>query len=277
MIGSALDERLLPPLARRARRIAERLARGRQPARGVHRPHRQHRPAGAPGLLLVSAGLVAGVGVAVVQAGGDQPARTVAPVLDLPASSFGPAPGMGATAYVEASRRRAVQLSGRTPDSEYAALISFRRYLTPDQTRLALGDLAVSKVVLHARLPTAEVYPVAVADVVGDLYRLYAVFVQRKLQDQQELAALSASPPQGASRNGHFRAFYAAAAAAAGQEAAAYRSDCACVVAAVVRGEAKDLAALPALDVVRAVQVGGRQLDDAMPIRALLPEQLVAR
>ena len=58
------------------------------------------------------------------------------------------------------------------------------------------------------------------------------------------------------------------------KEARAYGQDCACLFGALVRGQARDLAALPALHGVRAVDIGGGDLD-TLQLQPLLPEQKV--
>ena len=58
------------------------------------------------------------------------------------------------------------------------------------------------------------------------------------------------------------------------KEARLYGRNCACVFGALVRGKARDLAALPALPGIRAVDIGGGDVD-TLQIQPLLPEQKV--
>ena len=68
------------------------------------------------------------------------------------------------------------------------------------------------------------------------------------------------------------RASYEESAATAGREAAAFAGDCACVLALLVEGTAAELAELPALTVVRGVELAPRGTPlDAVELRPLAP------
>lgn len=297
-----LDDRLLPRLAARLRALVDGAASRRR--RGTAAVRRTTRavldPAGQGplrrlddrfarrgplallrdvpqlGLLLVAAVFLAGAGVALYQSDANSRTDTVRRQVEtaLP-TTLGPAPGANIAAYVAGTRQRAAALSQGAPDRVYTALVSFSRYLTADQTRLLLGQLEVAKVLAHVQLPNAEVLPIPVTSALAaDVRTTFAAVSTRKIRDRKEFLGLAATITSTAKEEAQFRAFYLDAARTAGKEAAAYATDCACLFAALVRGKARELAALPALSGVRAVDFGGGN-DDTLQLQPLLPEQKV--
>ncbi len=230
-------------------------------------------------LLVLAVLFVTGSGVALARSGSPQPRDAAQRQVDSPdPTSLGAPVGTVISEYVAESRARAATLSERTPDQEYDALVSFRTYLTPERVRITLGDLDVKKVVVRAKLPadqeTAEVLPIPVVNLVQDVRTFSAALAKRKLVDAKELTGLAASITGTSREEREFKAFYRASAAAAQREAAVYRGSCTCVIGALVRGTASELAQLQAVAVVRAVQVGGRSAADDLELTPLLPEQL---
>lgn len=222
------------------------------------------------GLVLLSCG-----GLALGRPGtGPAPARTADPAGRAGSpTELGPAPGTDIAAYVAQNRAGAAVVARMTPGAVYTGLVSFSSYLTPAQVRSRLGSLTVHKVVLHARLPEAAVLPIAVTDLVADTRAAYADVAARRAQDQRELAALAAAARPQTAADRAAQVVYLASAEHAGDEAAAYRGDCACIIGALVRGTARDLAALPVHGAVRTVELGGTPDEAAVQIRPLLPEQ----
>lgn len=228
------------------------------------------------GFLLVAAVFVAGSAVALERSGSKDRATTARKTVEatIP-TSLGPPPGTKIASYIGTTRKRAVLVSQAAPDGTYTALVSFSRYLTAEQTRLLLGELEVKKVLAHVQLPGAEVLPIPVTStLVADVGVAFEAISKRKLRDRTEFVNLAATISGDTKEEKQFKAFYADAARTAGREAAAYGKDCPCVFAALVRGKARDLAALPALSGVRAVDVGGGD-DDTLQLQPLLPEQTV--
>ena len=230
-------------------------------------------------LLLIAAVFVTGSGVALARSG--SPARMSAGQQQVNAAdptSLGAPVGTVISEYVGRSRERAAALSQDAPDQEYDALVSFRTYLTPERVRITLGDLDVKKVVVRAKLPSnqeaAEVLPIPVVNLVLDVRTFTAALATRKLVDAKELSGLAASIAGTSKDELDFKTFYRDSAAAAQREAAVYRGPCACVIGALVRGKARDLAELQAVATVRAVEVGGRGPADDVELTPLLPEQL---
>jgi hypothetical protein len=228
------------------------------------------------GLLLVAAVFLTGSGVALERAGDRQrtSAQTGSNEPPIP-TTLGPAPGTKVATYIAATRKRAVILSSTSPDHTYTALVSFSSYLTAKQAQSLLGDLQVKKVLAHVQLPTAEVLPIPIGSTVTeDVGITFAAVSKRKVRDRKEFINLAASITGESKEEQQFKAFYLDAAATALKEARAYGKNCACLFGALVRGTARDLAALPAIPGVRAVDIGGGDVD-TLQLQPLLPEQKV--
>jgi hypothetical protein len=226
------------------------------------------------GLLLVAAVFVTGAGVALARSGDDQRAASAQGQIDASTpTALGPDVGSSIDAYIVQARKRAAIVSQGSPDGVYTAFVSFSTYLTPQRAQLALGELEVTKVILHAHLPTADVLPVSVEQMVPDVKKISQDVVRRKLQDATEFEKLARSITPKSKEEKQFQTFYFAAAKQARQEANVYRGDCACVIGVLVRGQARELAALPAIAGVRVVEFGGRQDDDTLLLRPLDPDQ----
>lgn len=228
------------------------------------------------GFLVVAAVFLTGSAVALERSGSADRATNARKTVEatIP-TTLGPAPGSKVAAYVGATRKRAVLVSQAAPDKTYTALVSFNRYLTAEQARLLLGDLEVKKVLAHVKLPNAEVLPIPVTStLVADVGVSFAAISKRKVRDRKEFVNLAATITGATKEERQFKAFYADAARTAALEAAAYGKNCSCIFAALVRGKARDLAALPALSGVRAVDIGGGD-DDTLQLQPLLPEQTV--
>jgi hypothetical protein len=297
-----LDERWVPRLALRLRALVDyasvRRERVRQRMRGLTAAVLEPTP-GSPlralderyasrgplallrdvpqlGLLIVAAVFLAGSGVAHERAS-DRPRTAAQQSSDDPEipTSLGPAPGTSVATYIAATRKRAVILSSTAPDGTYTALVSFSRYLTAQQAQALLGDLQVRKVLAHVQLPAAEVLPIPIdTTVVESVGVTFSEVAKRKVRDRKEFINLAASITGQSKEEQQFKAFYLDAAATALKEANAYGKNCACVFAALVRGKARELAAMPALPGVRAVDIGGGE-DDTMQLQPLLPEHKV--
>jgi hypothetical protein len=296
----AADARLVPTLAVRLRTLVDdaavRRARGREALRragarvtdpstvaplrrlddrlATRGPLALLRDVPQLGLLLIAAVFLAGSGVALERSGSDRRAADARERLQasIP-TTLGPAPGTSVAVYLAATRKRAVMLSAQSPDGLYTALVSFNRYLTPAQAVKVLGDLEIHKVIAHAHITGAEVVPIPVTtNLVQDVSAMFTAIAKRKLRDRKEFLNLGSSISGTSKEDLQFKAFYADAARTAALEAAAYEKNCACIVGALVRGKARDLAALPALSGVRAVDIGGGD-DDTLQLQPLLPEQ----
>jgi hypothetical protein len=227
------------------------------------------------GLLLVAAVFLTGSGVALERAGNRQRAgaeQSNGPVIP---TTLGPAPGTKVATYIAATRQRARIVSTTSPDHLYTALVSFSSYLTARQAQAVLGDLQVEKVLAHVQLPNAEVLPIPIrSTVVEDVGITFSAVSKRKVRDRKEFLNLAASISGQTKEEQQFKAFYLDAAGTALKEARAYGTNCACLVGALVHGKARDLTELQAISGVRAVDIGGGDVD-TLQLQPLLPEQKV--
>jgi len=230
------------------------------------------------GLLVIAAVFVSGTGVALIRSDDQQRAERAQQQLDTASpTSLGAPLGTDITTYIARSRSRLVTLAETKPDTEYTALVSFRAYLTPERVRITLGALDIPQVVVRAKLAAtvapAEVVPIPVTNLVMDVRAFTRALAVRKATEAKEFRGLAASIAGTSPEEQQFKVFYRAAAAAAQQEARVYTGPCACVIGALVRGTARDLAELPAVATVRSVEVGGRTVDEGIELTPLLPEQ----
>lgn len=183
---------------------------------------------------------------------------------------LGPPLGADAETALAQAHAAAVERARSAPGTRSLALVSLAEQLTADQVAglLVESTLEVRRALVRAPVGgTPELLSVEVAaDPPRTLRALLAATAQRKQEQARELAqqASAAAPDQ--------RASYEAAAETAGQEAAAYRTGCACVFALVVEAGAGELAELPALPVVRGVELAPRGAElSALDIRPLSP------
>ena len=300
-----LDARLVPRLAARlrdlldgaeARRERARLAAARRaqslvasPQKGVLRRLDDRYAASGPlklmrdvpqlGLLLVATIFVVGTGVALALSGPEavRERQQAEQEASLPLS-LGPAVGDDIDAHFAAARDRAVDLSRSDPDARFLALVSLNKGLTPEEAGQLLveSELEVSRAYLRAPVPgePEEIVFQTPDEIVPALERVFSEIAARKAKEQQELIGTARTIDAQTPEELAFRKLYEADARTAGQEAAAYRTGCACVFALVVEGSAKELAELPALPIVRGVEVAPRGAElSALDIRPLSPTQ----
>ncbi|MEO6204895.1 MAG: hypothetical protein ABIO67_05875 [Mycobacteriales bacterium] len=230
------------------------------------------------GVLVIAAVFVSGAGIALARSSDQQRAQRVQEQLDTASpTSLGAPVGTDISTYIAQSTSQLVSLAKTKPDTEYTALVSFRAYLTPERVRITLGDLDVQQVVVRAKLPAeaapAEVVPIPITNLVMDVRTFGKALAVRKQTEAKEFSGLATSIVGTSPAEKQFKAFYQEAAKAALQEARVFAGPCACVIGALVRGKARDLAELPAVATVRAVEVGGRTAADGIDLAPLLPEQ----
>lgn len=252
-----LDRRLLPPLARGMARLGQ----------GTFRL----RVLTGTALLSSVAVLVTAVWAAERRPQGDPTVGEVTRV--------GVVQGQSIPGYVASSRDELAALlaAPRTgPSPQVYALVTLAGYLAPDRLGPVLADVAVSEVFSRVPLPETQTQIVRIPafripqDVIGGMLRV----AERKDQEARDYSVRGAGLTGAGERERNLRALYASGARVAQAEATAYRSQCSCVYAAVVRG------APDALDRV-AVRPGVRAVDPAPEVRRLdravfsppLPEQ----
>ncbi len=272
---SELDDRLLPVWARRVQAARDVVVATPAPSavlQGLDERYagsgalRVVRDAPALGALAAVAVLLAGAGTSVALSLSTAGAVEAGP----PAVVLGPPLGADADAALAQAHVAAVDRARRAPGTRSPALLSLREQLTVGQVAglLVESTLEVRRVLVRAPVAgTPELLTVEVAaDPPRTLQALLAATAQRKAAEVRELLQQASSAAPGE------RASYEAAAATAGQEAAAYASDCACVLALLVEGTAAELAELPALPVVRGVELAPPgTAADAVELRPLAP------
>ena len=231
------------------------------------------------GLLLVAAVFLAGTGAALALSGPEQvrERQMAEREAELPLT-LGPGGGDDIDAHFAAARERAVELSRNEPEQNYLALVSLTKGLTPQETGefLQESELEVRRAYLRAPVPgePEEIVFQTPRDIVPGLEQVFSEIAARKAQEQQELLGTARTIEAGTPEEEEFRRVYEADARLAGQEAAAYRTGCACVFALVVEGTAAELAELPALPVVRGVEVAPRGAElSALDVRPLSPDE----
>jgi hypothetical protein len=223
-----LDERLLPRLAGTVTRLGD----------GPARPR-----------VLTTAALLSCVAVllAAVWAADDRPTgdRTVGEV-----TRVGVADGDSIPGYVRAAAADLAALPPAAPaagDGTYA-LVSLSSYLTPQRAAAVFGDVPLAAV--FGRVPLAdrqtEIVRIPAQRVPDD------VVAARKDREAADYRARAAALVGGQAER-ELRRVYDSGAEVAAAEAAAYRTGCACLYAAVVRAEPVALRGVAARPEVRAV------------------------
>lgn len=268
--GSAL---LFPPGGGALRRLDDRYA--------SSGPLKLLRDVPQLGILVVATLFLAGTGAALALSGPEavrerQEAEREA---ELP-RTLGPAVGDQIDEHFAVARERAVELARREPDAVHLALVSLNKGLTPEEVDALLEEsgLQVRRAYLRADVQgDPEVVQVELPDPDDPQPVLRSVFSQtatRKATEQQELLSQADTIEPGTPEEEAFRDLYRADARLAGLEATAYRTGCACVFALVVEAEVRELAELPALPVVRGVEVGPRGVElRALEVRPLPPSE----
>lgn len=298
-----LDARLVPRLAIALRRVLDGLAvRRRRTSRSIARPSRRGplrrlddrfassgplallRDVPQLGVLLVATVFLAGAGVALARNSPQQVAEReqVAAEAALPLD-LGPPVGADVDDHFSVATDRVASLSDTAPDEEFLALVSLRDELTPEQAEQLLLSSTLTARRAYVRAPVgggAEVLPVELAGEVQEaLTTLFAETASQRAEEQRTLLELAASIPADANASDKgFKKQYEADARTKGEEAAAYRAGCACVLALVVEGPARELAELPSLPAVRGVEVARRGAElAALNVDPLPPEVTGAR
>ncbi|WP_319458678.1 hypothetical protein [Micromonospora sp. RTP1Z1] len=175
--------------------------------------------------------------------------RTVGEVTRVGVAAGDPVP-----AYLRAAAEELARLTDATgPTSGTYALVAFSAYLTPQRVAATLGGAPVSAVVARVPLPgrQTEIVRIAALRVPQDVVAGMAEVAARKDGEAADYRARVVAPA--ASADGELRRWYETGARVSAEEAAAYRSGCACVYAAVIRATSDALRGLAARPGVRAV------------------------
>ena len=271
---SDLDDRLLPQWARRVQGARDTVAAAPTPVQALRELDDRCAGAGALrvvrdapslGALVVVAVLLTGAGTSVALSW-----STAGAVAGPRAVVLGPPLGADVEASLAQAHAAAVERSRTGPGTRALALVSLREQLTVGEVAglLVESTLEVRRALVRAPVDGApELLSVEVAaDPSRTLRALYAATAQRKAEEARELARQAGTLPEGE------RASYEQSADTARREAAAYAGDCACVLALLLEGTAAELAELPALPVVRGVELAPRGTSAAsVEVRPLAP------
>lgn len=136
--------------------------------------------------------------------------------------------------YLRASREELAQLSATaTEHGEVYALVVFATYLSPDQLAPVLAKATPSEVITRVPLPgtQTEIMRIPAGRLPDDVRAGMVQVAERKEREARDYRDRAS----GMTDDDDLRQVYESNARVADQEAAAYRSSCACVYAAVVR------------------------------------------
>ena len=301
-----LDDALVPRLAERVARTADRLAVRRERLRAAGRPDAatlrdldQRLTSRGPlalvrevpqlGFVVIAAVLLAGVATARSQEAERTRAQqreqsavqTVDPATGeegedgVAVTALGPEVGTTVTAYTTAAALNLRQAALKGGDEQRVALVTFGAYRTPLQVRELLQGYPVVRAYLHAAAAgkNAVQLPVEVkGDVLASLTEAYRTTVQQRTRAQREFQGYVDTITVTTKEEQVFKDYYVAYARASGIEAREYQSGCACVFSALVTGTPGQLLQLRSRSGVRAVEVAGPGLTAAdLQVRPLLP------
>ncbi|MGC5051928.1 hypothetical protein ACLQ2S_10815 [Micromonospora sp. DT48] len=167
-------------------------------------------------------------------------------------------------------------LAGRSLDDGTYALVSLTEYLTPSRLAAVVGDVGVAFVFGRVPLPErqTEIVRIPAQRVPEDVTAGMIKLAERKEREAADYRARATALGGGAPTERELRDLYLSGARVAAAEAAAYRAECACLYALVVRAEPAKLRGV-------AARSGVRVVDPAPEVRRLertvftppLPEQ----
>ncbi|MEV2241343.1 hypothetical protein [Micromonospora sp. NPDC049891] len=249
-----LDQRLLPRLAATVTRLG-------------------HGPSRTPLLGWVAMLSCAAVLATAVLATGGPPAqdRTVGEV-----TRVGVVEGDSIPRYEADAAADLAALAGRSLGDGTYALVSLNEYLTPARLAAVVGDVGVAVVFGRVPLPErqTEIVRIPAQRVPEDVSAGMARLAERKEREAADYRARATALGGGGPQERELRDLYLSGAQVAAAEAVAYRTECACLYALVVRAEPAKLRGV-------AARSGVRVVDPAPEVRRLertvftppLPEQ----
>lgn len=234
-------------------------------------------PAGLRVSIVVSAVAVAALSLGVIwtaQHGGAVPAPGDSGDL----VEVGVVEGQSVPSYLAASRHELNALTDPSspPAGDTWALASLDNYVPPSRLPALLGGAGVAQVYARVPLPgvQTQVVRIPVYRLPEDVTAGMLAAAQQRDQEQAEYLRLSGNLVGEGPTTERARHAYDAAAQAAGAEAAAYRSGCACVFAAVIRAAPAALQQIADRPGVRVVDPAPEVHSlDSTEFRAPLPEQ----
>jgi hypothetical protein len=183
--------------------------------------------------------------------------------------------GDSVPAYLELSAARLSALAADDPGRVVYALVTFTRYLTPEEVAAVLAATPeVTSVTAHGRVPLprrqTQLVSLPAIRLPQDLLASMVEVADQKAADAENYAALAEQHTDSA-----LRQIYLTNEELARAEAAAYRAACACVYGLVVRGAVAALTDLATVLDVRAVDPAPDVADPRAAVFAPpLPEQV---
>jgi hypothetical protein len=250
-----LDSRFLPVLARGAVRLS-------QPA---------HRSRVLGGTAVLSVAAVMGTAIWAADRSGAGGDLTVGQVVRV-----GVATGDSIPAYVRASRAELASLARATPSIETYALVALSEYVSPARLTPIVRGTSLSEVLARVPLPDmqTEIVRLPAQRLPADAEAGMAAAADKKDREARNYRARGAGVAGDGQAERELRRLYETGAAVAQAEASAFRANCACLYAAVVRGTPAALG-----EITR--RVGVRAVDPAPEVQRLeravflppLPEQ----
>ncbi|MGC5289422.1 hypothetical protein [Micromonospora sp. DT231] len=230
-----LDQRLLPPLTRAVTRMGDRPTRS--------------------GVLTWAAALSAAAVLGTALWAADETPlgdRTVGEVTRVGVSDGDSVPG-----YLRSAAADLAALAETPPAAEDGtyALVTLVAYLPPQRLATVLGDVPVSTVFGRVPLPgrQTEIVKIPALRVPDDVVAGMGEVAARKETEAADYRARATAVDGDGESERELRALYVSGAEVATAEAAAYRTGCACVYAAVVRAAPAVLRGMAARPDVRAV------------------------
>ncbi|SCL15990.1 hypothetical protein GA0070616_0894 [Micromonospora nigra] len=143
--------------------------------------------------------------------------------------------------YVQAAAAdlAALPASVTVPRDGTYALVTLSEYLTPQSLPGVVGDVRVAAVLGRVPLPDrqTEIVRIAAQRLPDDVTAGMTVLADRKDREAADYRARAAVLAGGNAQERELRQFYEVGARVAAEEAAAYRSGCACLYAVVVRAQ----------------------------------------
>ncbi|MEH1011519.1 hypothetical protein V6U90_00080 [Micromonospora sp. CPCC 206060] len=250
-----LDERLLPRLGRTVTRMGE----------GPARP----RALTVVAVLCAAAVLLTAVWTTDRPPTGDPTLGTTARV--------GVTEGQSIPGYLRTAGDELAALAAGEGGRQTYALVSLADYLAPDRLAPLLGEVAVAEVLGRVPLPgrQTQIVRIPALRVPQDVLAGMDELARRKDREAADYRARAAAVTGDAVEDRELRQVYVSGAEVAAAEAAAYRSHCSCVYAAVVRAEPTALRAVAGRPGVRGVDPAPEvdRLDRAV-FSPPLPEQV---
>lgn len=229
--------------------------------------------AGARLLTGLAAGSVLVLLIGVIWAAHPEPPRP-RPAVDV--VRVGLVAGQSVPGYLDSSRGELDALLHAPAGTQTWALVSLSAYVAPDRLPAVLGGSAVAQV--YAKPPLAgtrtQVVRIPAHRMPDDVVAGMLAAAARREREQADYRELGRRLDGAGADAARLRRAYESAASVAAAEAHAYRSGCACVFAAVVRGDPAALHRIADRSEVRAVdpapEVG---VPERAEFRPPLPEQ----